>query len=470
MSSYVKHKDRKQAIVLWFDELGIADVPLVGGKNASLGEMYQKLTSKGVRVPYGFAVTAHAYFMFIKEAGIDDDIRRILQGLNTHDMTDLIRRGQKVRQTILNAEFPERLKQEIVAAYKQLCRHERVPNVDTAVRSSATAEDLPDASFAGQQETYLNVRGQAAILEACKKCFASLFTNRAISYRVDKGFDHFTIGLSIGVQRMVRSDLGSSGVMFSIDTESGFENAVLIEGSYGLGEYVVKGVVNPDEFSVFKPTLKQGSAPILSHKLGSKKKKLVYSLEGTALTEERNVPHAERKKFCIGDAQVLALARWAMMIEDHYQKPMDMEWALDGKSKQLFIVQARPETVHANASKDVLEEYMLKRKSQVLVTGSAVGKKIGAGPAHIIRSVSDIAKFRKGEVLVTEITDPDWEPIMKIASAIVTDKGGRTSHAAIVSRELGIPCVIGTKIATKVFKDGDRVEVDATRGVVRKLT
>lgn len=461
--------NRAKAFILWFDDLGIKDLPLVGGKNASLGEMYRTLRRKGIRVPYGFAVTAHAYFTFIKEAGIDDDIRRILKGLNTHDVTDLATRGQKVRHTILNAEFPERLKGEIAEAYRKLCRHEHIEHVDTAVRSSATAEDLPDASFAGQQETYLNIRGEHAILEACKKCVASLFTNRAISYRVDKHFDHFSIGLSVGVQRMVRSDLGASGVMFSIDTESGFENAVLINAAYGLGEYVVKGVVNPDEFYVFKPTLKQGFRPILSRKLGSKKKKLVYAQEGTASTEERNVPLHERKEFCITDAHVLKLAEWAMVIEDHYKKPMDMEWALDGKTKELFIVQARPETVHANTGKDVLEEYLLKRKGKILVTGSAVGKKIGAGPARVIRSVRDMAEFRKGEILVTEITDPDWEPIMKIASAIVTDKGGRTSHAAIVSRELGIPAVVGCENATAHLKTGKEITVSCAEGEVGKV-
>lgn len=460
---------RNKELILWFDELTIKDVPLVGGKNASLGEMYQKLTKKGVRVPYGFAVTAHAYFTFIKEAGIDDDIKRILKGLNTHDVVDLARRGREVRHTILEAEFPKELKEAIVEAYKKLCKKERVKNVDTAVRSSATAEDLPDASFAGQQETYLNVHGQAAILDSCKKCVASLFTNRAISYREDKGFDHFSIGLSVTVQRMVRSDRGSSGVMFSIDTESGFENAVLIDASYGLGEYVVKGVVNPDQFYVFKPTLKKGFKPILSRKLGSKKKKLVYSHEGTASTEEKNVSLPDRKKFSITDKQVLDLAKWAVIIEEHYKKPMDMEWALDGKSGKLFIVQARPETVHSLKEGDVLEEYLLKKAGRVLTSGSAVGRKIGAGKARVIEDVKDMAKFKKGEVLVTDITDPDWEPIMKIASAIVTDKGGRTSHAAIVSRELGVPAVVGCEDATKAIKTGKEVTVSCAEGEVGKV-
>jgi pyruvate, water dikinase len=460
---------RKNAYILWFDELGIEDVPLVGGKNASLGEMYRKLTKKGVKVPYGFAVTAHAYFTFITEAEIDDDIQRILKGLNTHDVEDLARRGQRVRHTIMEAEFPKDLKDEIIDAYKKFCKKEKVKNLDTAVRSSATAEDLPDASFAGQQETYLNVHGQAHILHACKMCFASLFTNRAISYREDKGFDHFSIGLSVAVQRMVRSDLGSSGVMFSIDTESGFENAVLINGAYGLGEYVVKGVVNPDEFYVFKPTLNKGHKPILKRALGSKKKKLVYSSEGTATTEEKSVPLPDRKKFCISDQQILQLSKWAVIIEDHYDKPMDMEWAVDGKTNQMFIVQARPETVHSLKKGDVLEEYHLKKKSKVLVTGSAVGQKIGAGKARVIEDVKDMVDFKKGEVLITDITDPDWEPIMKIASAIVTDKGGRTSHAAIVSRELGIPAIVGCENATDILHTGKEITVSCSEGELGRV-
>lgn len=462
-------KPRNKKFILWFSELGIKDVPLVGGKNASLGEMYRKLGKKGVRVPNGFAVTAHAYFHFIKEAGIDDDIRRILKGLNTHNVEDLARRGQRVRHTILDSDLPKDLEEEIVEAYEKFSKMEKMQHVDTAVRSSATAEDLPNASFAGQQETFLNVRGRAHLLESVKRCFASLFTNRAISYRVDKGFGHFDIGLSVAVQKMVRSDLSTSGVMFSIDTESGFKDAVLIEGIYGLGEYIVQGMVNPDEFYVHKPTLKKGFKPIVKRMLGSKKKKLIYSSEGTKAVEEKSVALPDRKKFCISDKEVLQLAEWACIIEDHYNKPMDMEWAKDGRDGKLYIVQARPETVHSQDSGEVLKEYKLKKRGRLLTSGSAVGSKIGAGKARVIHSVKDIAKFQKGEVLVTDITDPDWEPIMKIAAAIVTNKGGRTSHAAIVSRELGIPAVVGCEDATDAIKPGQMITVSCSEGEVGRI-
>lgn len=463
---FTRKVTRSKRNILWFSELGIKDVPLVGGKNASLGEMYRKLGKKGVRVPNGFAVTAHAYFDFIKKAKIDDDIQRILKGLNTHDVEDLARRGQKVRHTILDADLPKELEDEITVAYKKFCRMEKKANVDVAVRSSATAEDLPDASFAGQQETFLNIRGRAHLLESVKRCFASLFTNRAISYREDKGFDHFSIGLSVTIQKMVRSDISSSGVMFSIDTESGFKDAVLINGVYGLGEYIVQGIVNPDEFYVFKPTLKKGMKPILKKTLGSKKKKLIYSREGTKAVEERSVDLPDRKKFCISDSEILKLAEWSCIIEDHYDKPMDMEWAKDGKDGKLYIVQARPETVHSLKSGDVLEEYKLKKSGKILTKGQAVGAKIGAGKARVIEDVKDIAKFKKGEVLITDITDPDWEPIMKIASAIVTDKGGRTSHAAIVSRELGIPAIVGCEDATDAIRTGAEVTACCAEGEV----
>ena len=470
---------RSKKFILWFDELGIEDVPLVGGKNASLGEMYRKLGKKGVRVPNGFAITAHAYFYFIRKAKIDDDIRRILKGLNTHDMEDLSRRGQKVRHTILEAELPEDLKEEIVAAYKKFCQMEKSPHLDVAVRSSATAEDLPDASFAGQQETFLNVRGAAHLLTDVKRCFASLFTNRAISYREDKHFNHFDIGLSVAVQKMVRSDMSSSGVMFSIDTESGFKDAVLINSIYGLGEYIVQGIVNPDEFYVHKPTLKQGFKPIIKKKLGSKKKKLVYASEGTSPVQEKSVELPDRKKFSITDEEVLDLARWACIIEDHYKKPMDMEWAKDGRNGKLYIVQARPETVHSQTKGDVLLEYKMKkppfakasggRQGKILTKGYAVGAKIGAGKARVIQNVKDIAKFQKGEVLITDITDPDWEPIMKIAAAIVTNKGGRTSHAAIVSRELGIPAVVGCEDATHHIRTGQFITVSCAEGEIGRV-
>jgi len=439
-------------------------VPLVGGKNASLGEMYRKLKRKKVKVPNGFAVTAHAYFHFIHEADLMKDIRKILTKIDTHDVLDLAARGQAVRNLILNAPFPKDLEDAILEAYRKLCKVEKIPNVDTAVRSSATAEDLPDASFAGQQETYLNIRGERDVLLACRRCFASLFTNRAISYRKDKGFDHFTIGLSVAVQRMVRADKGTSGVMFSIDTETGFRNVVYINAVYGLGEYIVQGKVNPDEFTVFKPTLDSSKCPIIRRKLGTKKRKLIYNTSGSKPTKNAVVLQSQRKKFCISDKEVLKLAKWACIIEDHYSKPMDIEWAKDGRTDEIFIVQARPETVHSLKTGDTLEEYILQKEGKVLTTGSPVGQKIGVGKARIIMDVKDIVKFQKGEVLVTDITDPDWEPIMKIASAIVTDKGGRTSHAAIVSRELGIPAIVGCNDATHKIKTGKTVTVNCSGG------
>ncbi|MBI5412202.1 phosphoenolpyruvate synthase [Candidatus Peregrinibacteria bacterium] len=464
-SKLFKKEDRTKKFILWFKELGIKDVPLVGGKNASLGEMYQKLTRKGVRIPNGFAVSAYAYHYLLEKAGIKQQIKKILSDLNTKNMDNLATRGRQVRELIRNASFPKELEQAIIASYHKM---EKLygKDCDVAVRSSATAEDLPDASFAGQQETYLNIRGDAAVIRACKNCFASLFTNRAISYRVDKHFDHFSIGLSIGVQKMVRSDLACSGVMFSIDTETGFRDAVLITGAYGLGENVVQGAVNTDEFYVFKPTLKQGFKPIISKKLGSKSLRMVYSHEeGKSPTRNQPVDLKLRKHFCVTDEEVLTLAKWAVIIEDHYTKeaghfkPMDMEWAKDGKDNQLYIVQARPETVQSRKDLSVLETYVLKEKGKVLVTGSPVGARIGVGKAHVIENAAQIGAFRQGEVLVTDMTDPDWEPIMKIASAIVTNRGGRTCHAAIISRELGIPCVVGTEKGTKALKRGQKITV-----------
>ncbi len=456
--------NRKKAFVLPFDKLQIEDVPIVGGKNASLGEMYQDLKRKGIAVPNGFAVTALSYRYFIEKANLKDKIKSILSDLNTHDTRNLMERGKKVRDVILNAEVPEEIQKEIIKSYKKLSKEYGDKYTDVAVRSSATAEDLPDASFAGQQETYLNIVGEKAILEACKKCFASLFTNRAISYREDKGFDHFSIALSIGVQKMVRSDLSSSGVMFSIDTESGFKDAVFITGIYGLGENIVQGAVNPDEFYVHKPTLKKGYRPIISKKVGEKKIKMIYNPKGPNPVKNIPVSKEDMQKFCITDEEILKLARWAVIIEDHYNKAMDMEWAKDGKTGKLFIVQARPETVQSQKNAGELEEYVLKKKGQVLVVGSSVGARIGAGPVRVIKEVSGIHGFKKGDVLVTEMTDPDWEPIMKIASAIVTNKGGRTCHAAIISRELGIPCLVGTNDATEKLKTGDKVTVSCADG------
>lgn len=461
--------DKNTTFILWFDQLGIEDVPLVGGKNASLGEMYRNLTPKGVRIPNGFAVTAYAYRYLLEKAGVKQHIREILADLDTTDMTNLAERGHKVREVIRHAEFPSELKNAIVEAYRNLCM-QYGENTDVAVRSSATAEDLPDASFAGQQETYLNVRGAESLIRYCKDCFASLFTNRAISYRVDKNFDHFNIALSIGVQKMVRSDKSSSGVMFSIDTESGFENAVLVTGSYGLGENIVQGAVNPDEFYVFKPTLMQGFRPIISKTLGAKKIKMIYTSDQANPTKNIDTPEQDRKRYCINDEEVLTLARWACIIEDHYSEKrgkktfMDMEWAKDGITGELFIVQARPETVHSNKDKNNFKEYSVKNPGRVLITGKSVGQLCGKGRAHIIRDVHNINDFKKGEILVTDMTDPDWEPIMKIASAIITNRGGRTCHAAIISRELGIPCVVGTGNSTEVLKDGQDITVDCSRG------
>ena len=447
----------------WFEELKIEDVPSVGGKNASLGEMIRSLGEKGVNVPGGFAVTAYAYKYTIEKAGIDKKIREILSDLDTHDVHNLAERGQKIRDLIKSTPLPSELEEDIRKHYREMEKRYG-KNVDVAVRSSATAEDLPDASFAGQQETYLNVKGEEELLEKVRDCFASLFTNRAISYRVDKGFDHFSVYLSVGIQKMVRSDLASSGVMFSIDTESGFQDAVYITGAYGLGENVVQGTVNPDQFYVFKPTLKKGFKPILEKKLGSKEKRMIYSDTGTT---QQEVSEEDKRKFVITDDEIITLAKWAVIIEDHYKKPMDIEWAKDGQTGELFIVQARPETVHSQKDAAVMQTYVLEEKGDILVEGEAVGSKIGQGEVNIIHDAKDIGKFQKGQVLVTDMTDPDWEPIMKIAGAIVTNSGGRTCHAAIISRELGIPCVIGTGDGTEKLQNGSKVTIDCSEGTGR---
>ena len=456
-------KNRKEKNILWYNEVTNTDVNLVGGKNASLGEMYQKLTKKKVSIPNGFALTATAYRHFMKDSGLMIQIKDILKDLDTRDMRNLSDRGEKVRHAIMAATLPEDLNEEIAIAYAEMER-QYGKNVDTAVRSSATAEDLPDASFAGQQDTYLNIKGIHNILYATRQCIASLFTNRAISYREDKGFDHFSIALSVGVQKMVRSDMAISGVMFSIDTESGFRDAVLINAAYGLGENIVQGKVTPDEFYVFQPTLKKGFKPIIEKTLGSKALRLIYSTEGKSPIKNIPVSIEDRKKFCIKEEEVLKLAEWATIIEKHYKRPMDMEWAKDGITGKLFIVQARPETAQSVRDVNILEEYILGKKSRILCSGASVGYKIGKGNVHIIKDVSGIESFKKGEVLVTEMTDPDWEPIMKIASAIVTNSGGRTCHAAIVSRELGIPCVVGTRTATQAIKNGKDITVSCAEG------
>jgi pyruvate,water dikinase len=447
----------------WFEELTINDVPSVGGKNASLGEMIRNLGTKGVNVPSGFAVTAYAYKYTMEKAGVDKKIKKILSDLNTNDVRNLAERGEKIRTLIKNTPLPPELETDIRKHYKSM--EERYgKNCDVAVRSSATAEDLPDASFAGQQETYLNVCGEEELLEKVRECFASLFTNRAISYRVDKGFDHFSVYLSVGVQKMVRSDLASAGVMFSIDTESGFKDVIYITGAYGLGENVVQGAVNPDQFYVFKPTLKTGFKPILEKKVGAKQKRMIYDKRGTKNIE---VSKDERNKFVISEDEIVKLAKWAIIIEDHYKKPMDIEWAKDGQTKELFIVQARPETVHSQKDAAVMKTYVLEQKGNVLAEGESVGSMIGQGEVNVIEDAKDIADFKKGQVLVTDMTDPDWEPIMKIAGAIVTNRGGRTCHAAIISRELGIPCVIGTGTGTQTIQKGANITVDCSEGVGR---
>ncbi|MGZ4988413.1 MAG: phosphoenolpyruvate synthase [Limisphaerales bacterium] len=455
--------------IKWFDEIGIDDIALVGGKNASLGEMYRELTSQGVKVPNGFAITAAAYRLFLHEAKLDETIRKLLTGIDTSKLDDLHLRASQIRYAILAAQLPEQLEDEILAAYDAFRGNQLHPQ-DVAVRSSATAEDLPDASFAGQQETYLNVQGHTALLETCKRCFASLFTDRAISYRVDKHFDHLKIALSIGVQRMVRSDLASAGVMFTIDTETGFRNAVLINAAYGLGENVVQGSVNPDEYYVFKPTLKNGFRPILQKLVGGKEFKLIYDIGGGKMVKNVPVPPDDRKRFALGDDDILLLARWACIIEDHYSKnkgtftPMDIEWAKDGNTGELFIVQARPETVQSRKDLTVAEFYTLKERSRVLITGRSIGEKIASGTARVIKNIQAAGQFSQGEILVTDKTDPDWEPIMKKAGAIITNRGGRTCHAAIVSRELGVPAIVGTERGTAVIKDGQAVTTSCAEG------
>lgn len=460
---------REQQFILWFDELSIADIPLVGGKNASLGEMYRELTPKGVRIPNGFAITASAYQSFITSAGIAPTMRSILKGLDTKNVRQLSDAGRKIRELITHAEFPQELVEDITDAYHGLCK-EYGANTDVAVRSSATAEDLPDASFAGQQETYLNIRGASDLLDACRNCFASLFTNRAIAYRQEKGFDHFKVYLSIGVQKMVRSDLACSGVMFTLDTETGFPDVCFVTSSYGLGENIVQGAVNPDEFFVHKPTLQAGFKPILKKVLGEKTIKMIYTEEGNKTTKNVDVAINDRQRFSLTDNEVLELAHWGCIIENHYThlkkhwSPMDIEWAKDGKTGKLFIVQARPETVQSRKNRNIIEEYSLTKKGNVILHGKSVGNKIASGTAQVIKDVKDADHFKTGNILVTEMTDPDWVVIMKKAAAIVTNRGGRTCHAAIVSRELGIPCVVGTNNATELIKNGQKITVSCAEG------
>jgi pyruvate,water dikinase len=449
----------KNKFVHFFSELTIKDVPQVGGKNASLGEMYSHLVRKGIKVPNGFATTAAAYHYFLESTGLKKKIKDILKGLDTHNVKDLMKRGAMIRKLIEETDLPKDFSRAISDAYKKLSLSYKVKNLDVAVRSSATAEDLPDASFAGQQETFLNITSEKDLLVAVRSCIASLFTNRAISYRVDKKFDHFSIALSVGVQKMVRSDLGSSGVMFTIDTESGFKNAILINSIFGLGENIVQGRVTPDEFYVFKPT-----RAIISKNLSRKNIKMVYELKGKKKVKNIAISAPDQLKPSLTDKQVMQLAKWGMMIEEHYKKPMDIEFALDGRTNELYIVQARPETVQSQKDWQVIEKYKLVKKGKVITSGQSVGSKIGAGVANRIMNVKDISSFKPGQVLITDMTDPDWEPIMKIAAAIATDKGGRTCHAAIVSRELGIPCVVGTENVSSRVKTGQAVTISSAEG------
>ena len=447
--------------VIGFERLRMGDVEHVGGKNASLGEMISSLTRLGVRVPGGFATTAQAYREFLKQGGLDERIRAALADLDVEDVTKLAATGAQIRQWILSTPFPRELEK---AVRDELGRMSGGKEMAVAVRSSATAEDLPEASFAGQQETFLNVRGETAVLKAMHEVFASLFNDRAIAYRVHHGFDHSAVALSAGVQHMVRSDLGAAGVMFTLDTESGFRDVVFITASYGLGETVVQGAVNPDEFYVYKPALRAGKKSVLRRNLGGKAKKMVYAEPGSGeRVKTVDVPAADRQRFSLTDADVCALAKQALIIEEHYKQPMDIEWGKDGATGDLFILQARPETVQSRAGRTI-QRFALKRRSKVLTTGRSIGQRIGAGPARVIKDVKDMARVQSGDVLVADMTDPDWEPVMKRSSAIVTNRGGRTCHAAIIARELGIPAVVGCGDATEAIREGQNVTVSCAEG------
>src|SRR6516165_1032241 len=450
--------------VRFFADIGIEDVPLVGGKNASLGEMHRNLASQGVAVPNGFAITAEAYRYVLERAGALEALHAALDGLRADDLQDLAARAARAREVVYGAALPEDLTQEIFNGYGRL-RQQYGEDVSLAVRSSATAEDLPTASFAGQQETFLNITGRESLLDACRRCFASLFTDRAIHYRIDQGFDHFKVSLSIGIMKMVRSDLASSGVMFTLDTESGFNDVVFVTGAYGLGENVVQGAVDPDEFYVHKPTFLAGHRAVLRRLVGDKAVKMIFVEGGTKQTT-RNIPtpKADRARFCVTDEDVLELAGYACTIERHYGRPMDIEWAKDGLDGQLYIVQARPETAASQRSLTTVETYVLEGKGEVLTEGRSVGEKIASGVAKRIEHLEHLSDFRPGQVLVADTTTPDWEPVMKIAAAIVTNRGGRTCHAAIIARELGIPAVVGAGDATTSLPDGEVVTVSCVEG------
>jgi len=451
------------AYVIGFERLRMGDVEHVGGKNASLGEMISSLAKLGVRVPGGFATTADAYREFLKQGGLDERIRGVLADLDVEDVTRLAATGAQIRQWILSTPFPPELEKAVVEELRRM-GNGKADSIAVAVRSSATAEDLPEASFAGQQETFLNVRGEAAVLKAMHEVFASLFNDRAIAYRVHHGFDHSAVALSAGVQHMVRSDLGASGVMFTLDTDSGFRDVVFITASYGLGETVVQGAVNPDEFYVYKPALRAGKRPILRRNLGGKAIKMVYAAPGSGeRVSTVDVPQAERQKFSLDDADIIALAKQALIIEEHYKTPMDIEWGKDGSTGDIFILQARPETVQSRAGRTI-QRYALKSRSKILTTGRSIGQRIGAGPARVITNVKDMVRVQSGDVLVADMTDPDWEPVMKRSSAIVTNRGGRTCHAAIIARELGIPAVVGCGDATQAISEGQNVTVSCAEG------
>jgi len=462
-------KKQSKSYIKWFHEIGIEDLEIVGGKNASLGEMTRNLQKKKVPIPPGFAITSHAYQYVLEKHGAFEKLKEIFRDFNSKDSQALEQVGQKARALIQGCEFPSDLEEAILSAYHQLSASFQTQDTDVAVRSSATAEDLPNASFAGQQETYLNISGDKSLLEACKKCFVSLFTNRAIAYRTENHIDHIKTYLSVGIQKMIRSDQASSGVIFTLDTETGFPNVVFITGSYGLGESVVQGLVNPDEFNVFKPTLKEGYKSLINKVVGNKATQIIYAKEPNA-TKTIETPLQDQQKFCITDDEALQLAKWAIDVEDHYSKkhgkwtPMDLEWAKDGQTGKMYIVQARPETVQSRKNPNIIEEYKLAEKGTILTTGKSVGNKIGQGKARVIQDIKDAKQFQAGEILITDMTDPDWVPIMRIASAIVTNRGGRTSHAAIVSRELGLPCIVGTNNATEVIKTNTPITVDCSEG------
>ncbi|MEE8379052.1 MAG: phosphoenolpyruvate synthase, partial [Gammaproteobacteria bacterium] len=466
--------------IRWFNEITIDDISLVGGKNASLGEMVRELTPQGINIPNGFAITADAYHLLLDQTGPDnkstrDNLHTAIDGVNPDDIKDLAQRASQARKIIADTPLPEELKTEILQAYHQL-QNEYGADMSVAVRSSATAEDLPTASFAGQQDTYLNVSGDKQLLESCRLCFASLFTDRAIHYRIDQGFDHFSIGLSIGIMKMVRSDLASSGVMFTLDTETGFRDVVFITGAYGLGENIVQGALEPDEFYVHKPTFEQGHRAVLRRQLGSKKIKMVYDeTDSSGLTHNIPTPATEQHSFCVNDSDVLQLAEVAIKIENHYsnkaghEKPMDLEWAKDGFDGKLYIVQARPETVASQQNEHILEQYHLREEGVVLAQGHAVGTKIASGRTRYIHDVTQLHEFQPGEVLVADITTPDWEPVMKIAAAIVTNRGGRTCHAAIIARELGVPAVVGCDNVSEKITNGTAITVSCASGEIGQI-